>query len=84
MPVPQPIPMTNAEREAHTDAVILESLLDRDAQRPWTVDEIARDLGDPIDATDGLSRLAKAGLVHRLEGFVFASRAALRADQIAQ
>jgi hypothetical protein len=81
----QPIPpMTTAEREAHTDAVILEALLDSDAQRPWAVDEIARVLNDPIDASDGLGRLVRAGLVHRLDGFVFASRAALRADEIAQ
>lgn len=80
----QTIPMTNAEREAHTDAVILEALLDTDGQRPWAVDEVARVLNDPIDASDGLGRLARAGLIHLLDGFVFASRAALRADEITQ
>jgi hypothetical protein len=84
MPVSQPIPMSEAEREAHTDAVILEALLDRDGQRPWAVDEVARLLNDPLDASDGLGRLVRAGLIHRLDGFVFASRAALRAEQIAQ
>lgn len=84
MPVPQPIPMTETEQQDHTDAVILEALLDSDAQRPWAVDEVARLLNDPIDASDGLGRLVRAGLVHRLDGFVFASRAALRADEIAQ
>lgn len=84
MPVPQPIPMTEAEQQDHTDGVILEALLDCDAQRPWSVDEVARLLNDPVDASDGLGRLARAGLVHRLDGFVFASRAALRADEITQ
>jgi predicted transcriptional regulator len=84
MPAPQPIPMTEAEQQDHTDAVILEALLDSDAQRPWSVDEVARLLNDPIDASDGLGRLVRAGLVHRHDGFVFASRAALRADEIAQ
>jgi predicted transcriptional regulator len=84
MPVPQPIPMSEVEREAHTDGVILSLLLDHDAQRPWTVQEIARELDDLEDAATGLRRLVAAGLVHRLHDFVFASRAALRADQITQ
>lgn len=85
MPVSQPIPpMSEAEQQDHADAVILEALLDCDGQRPWSVDEVARLLNDPIDASDGLGRLVRAGLVHRLDGFVFASRAALHADQIAQ
>jgi hypothetical protein len=48
------------------------------------VQEVSRELGDPEDAADGLRRLMGAGLVHRLHDFVFATRAALRADQITQ
>jgi hypothetical protein len=84
MPAQQPIQMSEAERQDHTDGVILSLLLDSDSQRPWTVQEVARDLGDREDAADGLRRLVGAGLVHRLDEFVFASRAALRADQITQ
>jgi|HubBroStandDraft_6_1064221.scaffolds.fasta_scaffold888728_2 hypothetical protein len=84
MPAQQTIHMSAAEQQDHTDAVILEALLDNDAQRPWSVDEVSRLLNDPIDASDGLGRLVRAGLVHRLDGFVFASRAALCADEIAQ
>ena len=84
MPTPQPIPMSVAEQDAHTDAAILEVLLDDDAQRPWSEDEVALVLEDPIAASDGLGRLARAGLIHRLDRFVFASRAALHADQIAR
>lgn len=84
MPATQPIPTSEPQRQADTDAAILEALLDEEAQRPWSVDEIARVLEDPIAASDGLGRLARAGLIHRLDGFVFASRAALRADEIAR
>lgn len=85
MPAQQPIPpMSEAEKQDHTDAVILEVLLEDDGQRPWSVDEVARVVEDPVAASDGVGRLARAGLVHRLDGFVFASRAALRAAQIAQ
>jgi hypothetical protein len=80
----QPIPMSEAEREMHTDGVILSVLLADDAQRPWSEDEVAREIEDRAAASDGLKRLARGGLVHRLDGFVFASRAALLAEEIAQ
>lgn len=74
-----------AYREDHTDAVILEALLDKNAQRPWTVAEIAREHGlSDDDAADSVGRLARAALVHRLDGFVFASRAAVRAGTLSQ
>jgi hypothetical protein len=79
----QPIPMSVAEQDAQTDTTILEVLLDDDAQRPWTENEVALVLNDPIAASDGLGRLARAGLIHRLDGFVFASRAALHAAELA-
>lgn len=70
--------------EARTDAAILSLLLDADAQRPWAEEEVAREVGEPLAVTDSLARLSAAGLVHRLEGFVFASRAALRAAELAR
>lgn len=63
--------------DAETDAFILDLLLDEDWQRPWSEQEIARELEDPVGAADCVARLGRAGLVHRLDGFVFASRAAL-------
>lgn len=80
----QPTPMSVAEQDAQTDSAILEVLLDDDAQRPWSEHEIALVLDDPIAASDGLGRLFRAGLIHRLDGFVFASRAALHAAELAQ
>jgi hypothetical protein len=84
MPAQQPIPMDQIEHEKHTDGVILSFLLAEDAQRPWSEEEVAREIDDPIAAADGLKRLARGGLVHRLNGFVFASRAAQVAEEIAQ
>jgi hypothetical protein len=74
---------TVAEGEDQVDAAILGLLLHPDAQRPWAEDEVAREVGDPLAVTDGLARLFGAGLVHRLEGFVFATRAAVRGEQLA-
>jgi predicted transcriptional regulator len=66
--------------EKHTDAVVLEMLVDD--QRVWSDDEIVRDLG--IEARDSLNRLHSAGLIHRNDGFSWATRAAIKADEIHQ
>lgn len=84
MPAQQPILMSEIEQEKHIDGVILSVLLAGDAQRPWSEDEIAREIEDPVAAADSLKRLARGGLIHRLDGFVFASRAAQVAEEIAQ
>ncbi len=74
--------LTPAEREQGTDGVILQWLTDYDTQRPWSVDEIIREYGEPNQATDALSRLHGAGLIHRQGEFVWATRAAIRGDEI--
>jgi hypothetical protein len=75
---------TVAEDDDRIDFAILHLLLGDDVQRPWAVDEVAREIGDPLAVTDALARLYGAGLVHRLEGFVFATRPALRSGQLDQ
>lgn len=65
-----------------TDGATFDMLSD-DAQRPWSVDEVARELGDPIKTVDRVARLYGAVLIHRCGEFVWASRAALVADAIA-
>jgi predicted transcriptional regulator len=78
----QPTPKTVCEDDGDVDATVLDALLESGAQRPWSVDEIARVIGDPVAAADSLARLFRAGLIHRLDNFVFASRAALHADEV--
>jgi predicted transcriptional regulator len=68
------------ERDNETDGTVLMVLLSDESHRPWAVDEIAREMG--YDVTDSLRRLYGGGLIHRVEGFVWASRAAVMADQI--
>jgi hypothetical protein len=65
------------------DSAILGLLVDPGASRPWSVDEVAREIGDAVAAADGLARLTAAGLAHQIaEGFVWASRAALHAEAL--
>jgi hypothetical protein len=73
---------TPAEREDCADAAVLTLLLDPEMPHAWSDEEIARELGDAVETTDSLSRLHRSGLVHRLSGFVFPTRAARRAAQL--
>jgi hypothetical protein len=70
-----------AERDAHTDHVILGLLISDGSQRPWSVREVEREVGS--GAVDSLARLYGAGLIHRLDSFAWATRAALIADAMA-
>ena len=69
-----------AERDAHTDHVILGLLVSDSSHRPWSVEGVEREVGRGAD--DGLARLFAAGLLHRLDRFVWPTRAALIADQL--
>jgi hypothetical protein len=71
-----------AEEDERVQQGILVLLLDQDAQRPWSVAEVEREIGEQIATADALASLHAAGLVHRCGGFVFATRAALRIDSL--
>ncbi len=78
MPEP-PTPGVDPERDARS---LLSTLTSDESHRPWSVDELAHELGaDPVDALDVLAR---AGVIHRLHGFVWATRACLRARELNQ
>jgi hypothetical protein len=67
--------------EEHTDSVVLDLLLCGPSW-PWSLDEVARELGHRTDAEDAVARLTATGLVHRFGEFVFPTRAARRASEI--
>lgn len=64
-----------------TDQAIMGLLL-IDHPGLWSVEEVVREMGDELRAQDGLSRLAGAGLIHRFDEFVFATRTAARAGSL--
>jgi hypothetical protein len=69
------------DEERGLEEGILNMLLDE--RGLWSADEVAREAGgDPIEAEDALTRLHAEGLVHRVEGFVFATRPAARAERL--
>jgi hypothetical protein len=71
---------TAADRENTTDSVILLLLLQETFAGPWAVEEVKRELDR--DPSDSLSRLYGAGLIHQHAGFVWATRAAVKADEL--
>lgn len=79
-----PIPADACRKsEETTEATIMALLLSADSRWPWAADELVRELGDSIATIDAINRLHATGLVHRCGEFVFPSRAAERADQLA-
>jgi hypothetical protein len=74
---------TPTEDEVYNDWAILEQLIHPDEQRPLSVDELIRERGDAIAAIDAISRLQRAGLIHRTtDDLIFPTRAAIRFQQI--
>jgi hypothetical protein len=55
---------------------VLALLLDARLPWLWSMAELARELGGDLPAADAVTGLHAAGLVHRCDEFVFASRAA--------
>ena len=71
-----------AEADDRIDTAIMGLLFE--SPRPLAVFEVERELDDQLAATDGLARLHRAGLLHRIQGeFVFPSRAAVHAERVA-
>jgi hypothetical protein len=66
-----------------TEASILDMLVGSERPGLWSVAELGLEIGDEIAAVDAVGALHRAGLVHRTsEGFVFATRAAIRASEL--
>jgi predicted transcriptional regulator len=68
------------ERMDQLDRSLLSMLASDESHRPWSVEEIGRQIGE--DPTAALNRLAREGLIHRVADFVWAARPAVRAEEL--
>jgi hypothetical protein len=70
-----------AENQTRTESTIMTLLLVPDDQRPWSTEELIREIGRPNDVHNAICSLHGVGLIHRTsDGFVFATRAATHLD----
>jgi hypothetical protein len=72
---------TVEEQGRRTEQTILTLVLSG-GQRIWSVEELVSEIGRRLDVVDSLAALQAAGLVHRCQDFAFATRAALRFDEM--
>lgn len=76
--------LSPAESEQMIESGILDRLIYPSDQRPWSIDELIRDIGQRLGVTDAVAKLHGLGLIHRTsDNFVFATRAAVRANELA-
>jgi hypothetical protein len=68
----------------HVESDVLDLLAEPTGWRLWSPEEVGREVGGQSKAIDALNALHRAGLIHRTaDGFVFATRAAIRALELA-
>lgn len=68
---------------ACVERALLGVLLFSEFRGPWSVGELERELGGDVSVIVAIDALHAAGVVHRCEGFVWATRAAARAGWLA-
>lgn len=76
-PSPEPV-----SPDAPFERSVLNLLLDCDHHGVWSIDELAREIGDLTDTKDAVARLQRAGLGHRCGPFARATRAAAQFDRL--
>jgi hypothetical protein len=83
MPAPEPKDLDPAVEADGIESTVLEVLVGAEPPGLWSVAEIGLEVGDELQAIDALEALHRAGLIHRTsDGFVFATRAAIRASEL--
>jgi hypothetical protein len=73
---------TLGRRVDEVQFVVLVLLLEAGGPALWSLAELAREVGCELAASEAVESLHAAGLVHRCDEFVFASRAAGRFGQL--
>jgi hypothetical protein len=81
LPMQQQPTLSPAEQDAMTDSAVLGLML-CEPSWPWSIDEIARELGDRVVAQDAVSRLVGGGLLHLSGDLTFPTRTARRAQEL--
>jgi hypothetical protein len=74
---------TSVDESIRTESTVLDLLVAAGEGGLWAVAEVGREIEHELKAADALNSLQRAGLVHRpSDGFVTATRAAIRASEL--
>lgn len=71
------------DKDAQIEQAMLATLVSTEGHRPWSIAEMELEIGEHIAVIDGLRHLQSAGLIHRCHDFVWATRAAIVAEEMA-
>jgi hypothetical protein len=72
-----------ATEDSAIESTILDLLVADDGRRHWSIEEITLEIGSEVEVRDAVAGLHRAGLAHLTsDGFVFATRAAIRASEL--
>lgn len=71
------------DKDAQIEQAMLATLVSTEGHRPWSIHEMELEIGEHIAVIDGLRHLQSAGLIHRCHDFVWATRAAIVAEEMA-
>ncbi len=73
----------SVDESIRVESSVLDLLVGGGEPRLWSVEEVGREIEDALEAADALNSLQRAGLAHRTsDGFVLATRAAVRASEL--
>jgi hypothetical protein len=78
----QTSPRDAAAELDQVERVVLHLLLETETAGVWSEHEVAQAIGSDVQAAHALVSLHSSGLIHRLEEFVFPTRAARRFNQL--
>jgi hypothetical protein len=67
---------------SRSEAIVMLMLLHAGHWWPWSISEVAQELGDETLATEAVAGLHAAGLVHRFGEFVLPTRPATKMRQL--
>ena len=82
MPDEQPTPI-HEPGDTTIESGILDRLTYPDDQRPWSLDELIRDVGERLGVIDAIAKLRGLGLIHHTsDDLIFPTRAAVRAKDL--
>jgi len=71
------------DKDAQIEQAMLATLVSTEGHRPWSIHEMELEIGEHIAVVDGLRHLQSAGLIHRCHDFVWVTRAAIVAEEMA-